>query len=138
MAGALLYHPKVAGEKLIPGPFQTHPAAAVLFYSVYECADGNWVQLGCVHVGFIATRPRSWAIKDVIDQPQSTAAPLPRTLSDQDLRAIVAQGIRSKPYAEGARLSKRPMCPSPSTHYGGKPGRPTGRDQRHGRRVAGP
>src|SRR5215471_14542762 len=105
LAGALLYHPKVTGEKLVPGPFQTHPAGSGAFYSVYECADSNWVQLGCVHVGFIATAATVMGIKDVIDQPQFNRGRPPQdTEADRELRAIVAQGIRSKPYAEWARL----------------------------------
>ena len=53
MAGALLYQTKVTGERLDRHVFQTHPSGSAPFYSVYPCADGQWVQLGCVHVGFI-------------------------------------------------------------------------------------
>ena len=56
MAGSLLYQPKVVAQNLEPRPFQTHPAGSGPFYSVYACADGNWVQLGCVHLGFIQNR----------------------------------------------------------------------------------
>jgi crotonobetainyl-CoA:carnitine CoA-transferase CaiB-like acyl-CoA transferase len=105
MAGALLYHPKVTGAKLVPGPFQTHPAGSGAFYSVYECADDNWVQLGCVHVGFIATAATVMGIKDVIDQPQFNRGRPPQdTEADRELRAIVAQVIRTRPYLEWAQL----------------------------------
>lgn len=105
MAGALLYHPKVTGEKLVPGPFQTHPAGSGAFYSVYECADSNWVQLGCVHVGFIATAATVMGIKDVINQPQFNRGRPPQdTEADRELRAIVTQVIRTKPYAEWASI----------------------------------
>jgi crotonobetainyl-CoA:carnitine CoA-transferase CaiB-like acyl-CoA transferase len=105
MAGALLYHPKVTGEKLIPGPFQTHPSGSGAFYSVYECADGNFVQLGCVHVGFIATAATVLGIADVLEQPQFNRGRPPQdTEADRELRAIVAQVIRTRPYAEWARL----------------------------------
>ncbi|HSR79305.1 MAG TPA: CoA transferase, partial [Hyphomicrobiaceae bacterium] len=53
MAGALLYQTKVTGERLERQVFQTHPSGSAPFYSVYPCADGQWIQLGCVHVGFI-------------------------------------------------------------------------------------
>ena len=46
MAGALLYHPKVAADHLEPHDFQTHPSGSAPFYGVYECADGLWVLLG--------------------------------------------------------------------------------------------
>ena len=54
MAGALLYMTKVDGEKIKRHVFQTHPSGSAPFYSVYDCADGKWVQLGCVHETFIA------------------------------------------------------------------------------------
>ncbi|MEE9147846.1 MAG: CoA transferase, partial [Candidatus Tectomicrobia bacterium] len=104
MAGALLYHPKVMGEKLEPRPFQTHPAGSAPFYSVYECADGNWVQLGCVHVGFIATAATIMGIKDVIEAPRfASGRPLQSPEAEAELRVIVAQVIRTKPYDEWAR-----------------------------------
>ena len=48
MSGALLYQTKVVGERLADTVFQTHPSGSAPFYSVYRCADGQWVQLGCV------------------------------------------------------------------------------------------
>ena len=112
MAGALLYHPKVTGERLVPGPFQTHPSGSGAFYSVYECADGNWVQLGCVHVGFVATAATVIGIKDVIDQSKFNRGRPPQdTEPDRELRAIVAQVIRTKPYAEWARLFEEADVP---------------------------
>jgi crotonobetainyl-CoA:carnitine CoA-transferase CaiB-like acyl-CoA transferase len=105
MAGALLYHPKVTGEKLAPNTFQTHPAGSAPFYSVYECADGNWVQLGCVHGGFIATAAKVMGIKEVLDEPRFGGGRLPQNPeADRELRAIVAQAIRTKPYETWAQL----------------------------------
>lgn len=105
MAGALLYHPKVTGDKLVPGPFQTHPAGSAPFYSVYECADSQWVQLGCVHAGFIATAAAVMGIQDVLQEPRFLNGRPPQdTEVDRELRAIVAQALRTKPYAEWARI----------------------------------
>jgi crotonobetainyl-CoA:carnitine CoA-transferase CaiB-like acyl-CoA transferase len=105
MAGALLYHPKLMGEKLAPNTFQTHPAGSAPFYSVYECADGNWVQLGCVHVGFIATAATVMGIKAVLDEPRFGGGRTPQTPeADTELRAIVAQAIHTRPYEEWARI----------------------------------
>lgn len=112
MAGALLYHPKVTGEKLLPGPFQTHPAGSGAFYSVHECADGNWVQLGCVHVGFVATAATVMEIKDVIDQPQFNRGRPPQdTEADRELRALVSRVLHTRPYAEWARLFEEADVP---------------------------
>jgi crotonobetainyl-CoA:carnitine CoA-transferase CaiB-like acyl-CoA transferase len=105
MAGALVYHPKLTGDKLLPNVFQTHPSGSAAFYSVYECADGNWVQLGCVHVGFITTAATVMGIKDVINEPRFNRGRPPQdTQEDRELRAIVAQVIRTRPYAEWASI----------------------------------
>jgi crotonobetainyl-CoA:carnitine CoA-transferase CaiB-like acyl-CoA transferase len=105
MAGALVYHPKLTGDKLLPNVFQTHPAGSGAFYSVYECADSNWVQLGCVHVGFITTAATIMGIKDVMNEPRFNRGRPPQdTQEDLELRAIVAQVIRTKSYAEWASI----------------------------------
>src|SRR5262249_31426860 len=105
MAGALVYHPKLTGDKLLPNVFQTHPSGSGAFYSVYECADGNWVQLGCVHVGFITTAATVMGIKDAINEPRFNRGRPPQdTQEDRELRAIVAQVIHTKPYAEWASI----------------------------------
>ena len=105
MAGALMYHPKVVGDKLLPNVFQTHPSGSGAFYSVYECADSNWVQLGCVHVGFIATAATVMGIKDAVNEARFNRGRPPQdSAEDRDLRALVAQVIRTKPYAEWANI----------------------------------
>jgi crotonobetainyl-CoA:carnitine CoA-transferase CaiB-like acyl-CoA transferase len=105
MAGALMYHPKVVGDKLLPNVFQSHPSGSGAFYSVYECADGNWVQLGCVHVGFIATAATVMGIKDAVNEARFNRGRPPQdSAADRELRALVAQVIRTKPYAEWASL----------------------------------
>ncbi len=105
MAGALLYHPKVAGEKLVARPFQTQPSGSAPFYSVYECADSNWVQLGCVHGGFINTAATLMGIKEIVDEPRFGGGRLPESdAADLELREVVANVIRTRPYAEWAKL----------------------------------
>ena len=99
LAGALLYHPKVTGEKLAPHVFQSNPAGSAPFYSIYECVDGEWVQLGCVHEGFIQTAAGIMGIKEVLDDPKYGRGRLPKTPeADRELRTIIAQAIRTKPY----------------------------------------
>ena len=103
MAGALLYHPKVIGERLAPHVFQTHPSGSAPFYSVYECADGDWVQLGCVHERFIAVAAELMGIGDVITEPRfldGTGGQTPEDVAE--LRDIVARVIARKPRAEWA------------------------------------
>jgi crotonobetainyl-CoA:carnitine CoA-transferase CaiB-like acyl-CoA transferase len=112
LAGALLYHPKVTGEKLAPHTFQSNPAGSAPFYSLYECADGEWVQLGCVHEGFIATAAEVMGIKDVLGDPKYGSGRLPKTPeADRELRTIVAQAIRTKPYEAWAQIFEEADVP---------------------------
>ena len=103
MAGSLLYQPKVVAESLEPRPFQTHPAGSGPFYSVYACADGNWVQLGCVHLGFIQTAARVMGIADVLDDPRYGGGQIPVSPeADLALRARIAEALVTQPYAHWA------------------------------------
>jgi crotonobetainyl-CoA:carnitine CoA-transferase CaiB-like acyl-CoA transferase len=112
LAGALLYHPKVSAEKLAPHVFQSNPAGSAPFYSLYECADGEWVQLGCVHEGFIQTAASIMGIKDVLDDPQYGRGRLPKTPeADRNLRLIIAQALRTKPYEAWARIFEEADVP---------------------------
>jgi len=105
LAGALLYHPKVTAEHLAPHVFQSNPAGSAPFYSLYECADGAWVQLGCVHEGFIQTAAGIMGIKDVLDDPVYGRGRLPKTSeADRELRGIIAHAIRTKPFATWADI----------------------------------
>ena len=103
MAGSLLYQPKVVAESLEPRPFQTHPAGSGPFYSVYACADGNWVQLGCVHLGFIQTAAKVMGIADVLDDPRFGGGQIPVSPeADLALRARIAESLVTQPYAHWA------------------------------------
>ncbi|MBI3329722.1 MAG: CoA transferase [Nitrospinae bacterium] len=112
MAGALLYHPKVTGEKLATHTFQSNPAGSAPFYSLYECADGIWIQLGCVHPGFIATAAAVMGIKYVLDEPRFGGGRLAQTdEADREIRDILAQTIRTRPYDAWARLFEEADVP---------------------------
>ena len=112
MAGALLYHPKVAAEKLPPHVFQSNPSGSAPFYSLYECGDGEWLQLGCVHEGFIATAAEIMGIRAVLDDPQYGRGRLPKTPeADRELRAIVARAIHTKPYETWATIFEEADVP---------------------------
>ena len=53
MAGALLYSPKAASDALPVRRMNLSPQGGGPFYSVFECADGEWLQIGCIHSGFV-------------------------------------------------------------------------------------
>ena len=122
MAGALLYHPKVIGEHLDRHVFQTHPSGSAPFYSVYECADGNWVQLGCVHVGFIAIAAKLMGIGDLVAEPRFNGGGAPATPEDDaELRAVLTNVIAGKPLAEWVEAFEAadvPFAPARQTEAG--------------------
>jgi len=103
MAGALLYQTKVTGERLDAHVFQTHPAGSAPFYSVYQCGDGQWLQLGCVHIGFITTAAKLLGVGDLVAEPRFDGGRGGRTPQDDaELRATLAGILQTRPYAEWA------------------------------------
>lgn len=122
MAGALLYHPKVMGERLAPHAFQTHPSGSAPFYSVYECADGNWLQLGCVHERFIAVAAELMGIGALIAEPRFADGTGGQTPGDEaELRGVLARVIAGKPLGEWAAVFEAadvPFAPAQQTEDG--------------------
>jgi crotonobetainyl-CoA:carnitine CoA-transferase CaiB-like acyl-CoA transferase len=101
LAGALIYHPKVVAQHLQPNKFQTNPYGSAPFYSVYECADGAWVQLGCVHTGFIARAAELMGIAGMLDDPVFGKGHAPQTDdADAELRQAIARVMARRPYAD--------------------------------------
>lgn len=99
MAGALLYHPKVTSEHLQKRPFQTHPAGSAPFYSVYQCGDERWLQLGCVHLAFIATAARVLGIEEQLAEPQfDSGRPEEDSEAELALRNILTNVLAQQPY----------------------------------------
>jgi crotonobetainyl-CoA:carnitine CoA-transferase CaiB-like acyl-CoA transferase len=116
VAGALLYHPKVVGEKLARHVFQTNPYGSAPFYSVYRCADDNWIQLGCVHPGFIARAGQLMGIADLLQDPVYGRGQFPKTpAADTHLRGVVADVMATRTLAEWSELLEAndvPFAPS--------------------------
>ncbi|HUS96751.1 MAG TPA: CoA transferase, partial [Hyphomicrobiaceae bacterium] len=105
LAGALIYHPKVDGEHLTPNAFQTNPYGSAPFYSVYQCADGEWIQLGCVHAGFIARAARLMEIGELLADPVYGKGILPQTReADGHLRSAVARVMNTRSYDDWAGI----------------------------------
>src|SRR5262245_26857167 len=103
MAGALLFQTKVTGERLDRQVFQTHPSGSAPFYSVYPCSDGQWVQLGCVHAGFIKTAAKVLGIGELVQEARfkiDVGGALPE--NDAELRATLTRILQSKAYADWA------------------------------------
>ncbi|MFV0297734.1 MAG: CaiB/BaiF CoA transferase family protein [Hyphomicrobiaceae bacterium] len=119
MAGALLYMTKADGEKIARHVFQSHPAGSAPFYSLYECADGKWIQLGCVHEAFIANGAKLFGLTEVINEPRMVSGRAPATPADDaEMRSLIAAAVKQKPLAEWARLFEAadvPFAPAQRT-----------------------
>tara|TARA_A100001037_G_scaffold301505_1_gene331157 strand:+ start:19136 stop:21571 length:2436 start_codon:yes stop_codon:yes gene_type:complete len=134
MSGALMYQPKVKSEGYrfgidkddSPKKISSHvsgksstetddngdfaypkppPFGAGPFYSVMECADGNWIQLACVHGEFIDRAAAVMDLIEVIYQPRFGEGRDPKTEKDrEELWDIVAGVIKTKNYSEWAGI----------------------------------
>ena len=134
MSGALMYHPKIKSEGYrfgvdkddSPKKISSHvtgksssdldkngdfpypkppPFGAGPFYSVMECADGNWIQLACVHGEFIDRAAAVMDLIEVIYQPRFGEGREPETEKDrEELWNIVAGVIKTKNYSEWAEI----------------------------------
>ncbi len=105
MAGALLFSPKVIGELLEQRPFQLTTAGGGPFYSVFECADGNWIQIGCIHGGFVDIAATVMGIAELLANPRYGDGRRPESEEARaELFDIVANVIRTKPCAEWERI----------------------------------
>ncbi len=102
MAGALLYTPKAASDNIPVRRMNMTPQGGGPFYSVFECADGRWIQIGCIHSGFVDLAAAVIGVVDVIAaDPRFGDGRWPR---DEDARRelfdIVQQRIRTRPSHE--------------------------------------
>ena len=105
MSGALQYSPKVMGERLKSRHFKAVPAGAGPFYSVYECADGQWLQLACIHSEFIDQAAAAMDIAHVMVDPRFGDGRFPSTEeAREELAEIVGAAIKSRPYDDWTRL----------------------------------
>ena len=105
MAGSMLFAPKVIGERLEQRPFQLTTAGGGPFYSVFECADGNWIQIGCIHGGFVDIAATVMGIAELLANPRYGDGRRPESEEARaELFDIVASVLRTKPCAEWERI----------------------------------
>ena len=103
MAGALMFAPKVEGEKLKSRFFRTVPAGGGPFYSVFECADGQWIQLGCIHSGFVDLAAAVMGIAHVLSDPKYGHGRAPTSEeARRELFDMVAGVLITRPYQHWA------------------------------------
>ncbi len=112
MAGALLYAGKVQGEKLTQRVYHTVPAGGGPFYSLFQCADGEWIHIGCIHGGFVDLAAAAMGIADIVADPKYGDGRMPRSEeARQELFDIVAGVIKTRPYQEWARIFEEADVP---------------------------
>ncbi len=105
MAGAMMFAPKVIGERLEQRPFQLTTAGGGPFYSVFECADGNWIQIGCIHGGFVDIAATVMGIAELLANPRYGDGRRPESEEARaELFDIVAGVLKTKPCAEWERI----------------------------------
>lgn len=105
MAGALLYSPKAIGDNLQPRRFRMTPAGGGPFYSVFECADGEWIQLGCIHSGFVDLAAAVMGIAHLMTDPEFGDGRYPQSEdARKKLFDIVANAMRTKTASEWMRI----------------------------------
>ncbi len=113
MAGALLFGPKVSVD--IPANQGPQPRATVgggPFYSAFECGDGAWVQLGCVHSRFVQLAASVLGIKDKMADPKfGDGRSIPTEEARKELFGNVADAMKTRPYEEWAKLFEEADVP---------------------------
>ena len=102
MAGALLYTPKAVSEAIPVRNVLPSPQGGGPFYSVFECADGEWLQIGCIHSGFVDLASAVIGVADVIaSNPEFGDGRWPATEeARRRLFDIVADRVRTRPSDE--------------------------------------
>ena len=103
MAGALLYAPKAVGDSIPVRPFNMTPQGGGPFYSIFECADGQWIQLGCIHSGFVDLAAAVIGVADTIySNPEEYGDG--RWPRDEQARKklfdLVAEALKTRPARE--------------------------------------
>ena len=112
MAGALLFTPKATGERLKQRPQQRATVGGGPFYSAFECEDGIWLQLGCVHSRFVGRAASVMGIEDVMAEPRfGDGRTIPTEEARQELFGIVAEVVKTRTYGEWAALFEEADVP---------------------------
>ena len=121
MSGALLFHPKVTGENVARHVFQTHPSGSAPFYSIYECADGNYVQLGCVHVAFMGIAAKLMGIGDLVAEPRFDGGRGGTPENEAELRDVLTRIMKTKTspeWCEAFEAADVPFAPAGNAEEG--------------------
>ena len=112
LAGAILYSPKVQGEQLNTREIRNVTVGGGPFYSVLECADGEWLHLGCLHADFVKRAAQVMGIMDVLSKPRfADGIHIESEDVQEELLEIVAEVIKTKSCREWLQLLEKADVP---------------------------
>ena len=113
MGGVLANSPKAQGESLKPwSGRQQRPTGDWPFYSVFRCSDGRWLQIGCIHDGFVNRAVDALGIRDsVSDLDIGTRYAQPDEENRAKVYDVVARAFATRPRDEWAQAMEEADVP---------------------------
>ena len=113
MGGVLANSPKAQGASLKPwSGRQQRPTGDWPFYSVFRCSDGRWLQIGCIHDGFVNRAVDALGIRDsVSDLKIGTRYAQPDEENMAKVYDIVARAFATRPRDEWAQVMEEADVP---------------------------
>lgn len=104
MAGVLANSPMAKGESLKAwSGRQQRPTGDWPFYSVFKCQDGGWIQLGCIHDGFVSRTVDALGIREKLSGFKvGTRYAQPSEEDRAKVYDVVAEAFTTRPMAEWA------------------------------------
>ncbi len=113
MAGVLANAPKAQSEDLKPwSGRQQRPTGDWPFYSVFRCSDGGWIQIGCIHDGFVNRAVDAMGIRGGLSGLNvGTRYSQPNEEDRSKVYDVVARAFATRPAAEWARVMEEADVP---------------------------
>ena len=116
MAGALLFGSKIVSEGMAQASYairtSVSPAGGQPFYSLHQCADGEWIHVACIHGGFTKKAAEVLGISHVLEEPRFSGGRGPSSEeARRELYDVVANAVRVKTCAEWERIFEEADVP---------------------------
>ena len=113
MGGVLANAPKAQSARLKPwSGRQQRPTGDWPFYSVFRCSDGRWLQIGCIHDGFVSRAVDALGIRDsVSDLDIGTRYAQPDEENRAKVYDVVARAFATRPRDEWAQAMEEADVP---------------------------
>jgi crotonobetainyl-CoA:carnitine CoA-transferase CaiB-like acyl-CoA transferase len=103
MGATLIFLPKVDGAGITPQRFQRHPSGSEPFFGVYRCADGRYINLGCIRADFVMACADLLGLKEFVNEPRFNKGRVGvgdgkdmSTETENELRAAIAAAFRTR------------------------------------------